>query len=175
MYIKYKLIQRDGGDYMWNWFNKNKQWWENLQPTWKDKLHSWFVDWFYTITQKKGLQWLDLFVNMLCVYEINLKLYKDEDFRNTVNVAGMCQDEIPKDTFYCEGCLFRTKSKIARLFYGNQMDGFCYYLNRGDFTYGHYTDIIWDGCKCCGIGEDLDEEDFTSPEDVYNYDDSIEP
>jgi hypothetical protein len=33
------------------------------------------------------------------------------------------------------------------------MDGFCYYLNRGDFTFGHPTDLLWDGCKCCGINE----------------------
>ena len=126
----------------------------------KDKLHHWFVDWFYSLTQKQGFQWLDLLVNMLCVLEMNIKLYKDKEFKDDVNVADMNWDRvIPTNTLYCDGCMYKSRSNIARLFYGTQMDGFCYYLNRGDFTYGHYTDILWDGCKCCGIGEEFDDED----------------
>jgi len=157
MYIKYKF---NGGSFLtpnlWN-LQKQREWINNMD--WKEKLHHKFVDWFYGITQKRGLGWLDLLVNTLCVLEVNYKLYKDPEFRDDINVAGMQEDEIPTQSLYCDRCKFKTYSKIAKLFYGSQMHGFCYYLNRGDFTYGHYTDLLWDGCKCCGIGIEFDDED----------------
>ena len=31
--------------------------------------------------------------------------------------------------------------------------------NKGDFSYVQPTDLLWDGCKECGIGEDFDDEE----------------
>lgn len=178
LYIKYQNLIKRGSfssSNMWNWFRGDRELsWQ--EESWKQKIHTWFVDWFYSLTEKKGFRWLDLLVTMLCVLEVNFKLYKNRDYRDAINVADMTwEEDIPKDTFYCQDCKYKTRSKIARLFYGTQMDGFCYYLNRGDFTYGHYTDILWDGCKCCGIHEGVDDEHYESLESIYNYDDSIEP
>ena len=57
------------------------------------------------------------------------------------------------------------------------MNGFCYYLNQGDFTFGHPTDLLWDGCKCCGVNNDIEddiEENMEECEEEYITTDTIE-
>ena len=54
------------------------------------------------------------------------------------------------------------------------MDGFCYYLNQGDFTFGHPTDLLWDGCKCCGVNNDIEEDIEECIEEEYITTDILE-
>ena len=105
---------------------------------------------------------------------MNLKLLKNKQLRDDLYTGDVSpgpdheslnMKKIPKDTLYCSNCPFLTTSKIAKLFYGEQMSGYCYYLNQGDFTFGHPTDLLWDGCKCCGIHDDIDEVEFEYIED----------
>lgn len=123
-----------------------------------------FREFLYWLTTNLNWYWIDAIIDTLCYLEMNLKLCKNKQLRDDLYTGDVsvnqeheswCMTQIPKNTFYCEGCPFRQTSAIARFCYGEQMDGFCYYLNQGDFTFGHPTDILWDGCKCCGIGEEI--------------------
>lgn len=157
-----------------NWFKKTpKNWYEAYQPSkwerFKDTLALWFQNCLCWITEHKSMYWVDALIDTLCYLEMNLKLAKDPELRDSLYSGDVsvgpehkswCQTQIPENTLYCEGCPFQGRSSIARFFYGSQMSGFCYYLNQGDFTFGHPTDILWDGCKCCGVGEDLDWDDM---------------
>lgn len=157
---------------MWNPFKKEKTWYDIYKPTLKDKVLDFITLKFQNalcwVTEHKSMYWVDALIDTLCYLEMNLKLARDPEFRDQLfsgdisvgpNHESWCQTQIPDKTFYCEGCPFATRSSIAGFFYGNQMDGWCYYLNQGDFTFGHPTDILWDGCKCCGEKEDIDLED----------------
>ena len=114
------------------------------------------INFFYEIYSR--IEFLNFIIAMLCEIEVKLKLLFNKEFREnlqTVNVGNAYDDlsdwqrNIPKNTIYCEDCPYKTYSKIAKFFYGSQFDGYCYYLNQGDFTYGNATELLWDGCKEC--------------------------
>lgn len=69
---------------------------------------------------------------------------------------------IPKNTYYCEDCEFKSTSKLARWIWGT--GSYCLYLQRGDFSFSQPTDLLWDGVKCCGINQGIPDnaiyEDF---------------
>lgn len=52
---------------------------------------------------------------------------------------------IPKDICYCGNCKWRSLNETK----DNQMNGYCKYLNLGDW-YKEGTLLLWDGCKECG-------------------------
>lgn len=140
-----------------------------------ERLHRNFCNFLCYLTSDLKWYWIDVIIDTLCYFEMNLKLCKDKEFRDNLYSGDVsiskeheswCSSQIPKNTFYCERCPFYAKSNIANFFYGEQMDGYCYYLNRGDFTFGHPTDILWDGCKCCDMFEDIPEDEL----DYDNYD-----
>jgi len=114
------------------------------------------INFFYEIYSR--IEFLNFIIAMLCEIEVKLKLLFNKEFREnlqTVNVGNIYDDlsdwerekiqqYLPIDNF---SELYN--SKIARFFYGSQFDGYCYYLNQGDFTYGNATELLWDGCKEC--------------------------
>lgn len=110
---------------------------------------------------------LHLIISELCELEVKINAYKIDGFIDElmtcdvgIGMTGQSQAmlDIPKDTFYCQGCKYSTYSKLARFFFGSQCDGYCYYLGRGDFSLLHPTDLLWDGCKECCINEDIEED-----------------
>lgn len=127
------------------------------------KIHSWFIAILYAIYKKFPL--LEWFLCSLCETEMELKTVFDKKLRDYINYSdiGMVSDaekDIPDKTFYCESCPFKCRSKIAKFLFGYQLSGYCYYLRRGDFSFIRYTDLLWDGCKCCGINDDLEDEEW---------------
>lgn len=127
-------------------------------------------------------RWLDWLIVQLCDIEVYLKLVKDEELFELVKAAHLdkafpidgvkplAEKIIPEKTFYCEGCPFGVTSEIATFFYGEQSNGYCYYLNKGDFSLQNATQILWDGCKECNINEDVDWDD----EENTEYNDILE-
>ena len=92
-------------------------------------------------------------------------------FSSTVFVSAgqkesYADKNIPKETFYCEGCMYKGRSKLAKFFFGYQSCGYCYYLGKGDFSFIKPTMILWDGCKECGRFEDIPEEHLAGTEDT---------
>ena len=128
----------------------------------KEYLHSLLMDIVYKLTEEYNWKWLDVLIDVLCNLEVNIRLMRNRDLYDnlrfgdvgTSTCASWNQTQIPQDSLYCQGCPFHTISEIATLFYGDQMSGYCYYLNQGDFSFGHSTNLLWDGCKECGINED---------------------
>ena len=127
-----------------------------------------FANGLYSFYSKHPLiEWI---LKSLCEAEMELKLVADKNFRydlDTADVGGGGENHdksdamlnIPEHTFYCEGCPYGDRSELARFLFGYQSCGYCYYLGKGDFSFNRPTDLLWDGCKCCGINEDIDEED----------------
>ena len=115
--------------------------------------------------------WLKFIISGLCEIEMEIPLIFDRTLRDTVEYADIirtypeveresqAQILIPKNTFYCEDCPFKSHSRLAMLFYGYQSCGYCYYLGKGDFSFSRPTMILWDGCKECGINDYEGEED----------------
>lgn len=98
-------------------------------------------------------EWLENAINKLCEVEMTLRWTAD---RKLLASTGKIPDGI-----YCYAehtCPFWSFSRVARFFYGDQLSGYCYLMNEGDFNSD--TMILWDQCKCCGINdeEDYDEE-----------------
>lgn len=121
--------------------------------------------------------WLEFVISSLCELEVQLELVLDEDFRHHINCSDIvfvsegqkesyADEDIPKDTLYCEDCVYKGKSKLAEFFYGHQSCGYCYYLGKGDFSFTKPTTILWDGCKECGRFEDIPEEHLVGAEDI---------
>ncbi len=153
--------------------NNIKNYWENLQKT----LHTQFINFIFYLTNNLNWLWLDAFISAMCTLEVYLKLAKRKEFLEELQVCDICsgvdkeptyKHNIPEHDLYCNGCPYWERSKLAWLFYGEQLQGYCYFLNNGDFSFGHATDLLWDGCKCCDINTDIDWENET-----YEYD--IEP
>lgn len=152
-------------------------WWKKYEPTLKQKLirklHLAFNNFICYLTSDLGWDWLDAVIDALCYLEVNLKLAKRKEFRDNLYCGDVCvpggktwcHEQIPADSLYCDRCPFAVTSKIATLFYGSQMNGFCYYLNQGDFTFGHPTDLLWDGCKCCGVSTDIEDDIYENMEE----------
>lgn len=132
-----------------------------------DKLHEKFKEWIAEKVWDKNWIWLNFFISLLCEIEMAIPLFKNPEEYRQINLAGVirvhpqggtesyAQRVIPKETFYCENCSFYARSNVARFFYGNQCCGYCYYLGKGDFSFLQPTDLLWDGCKECGINEDM--------------------
>ena len=148
--------------------------WSKIKEIIENKLltfHKWLQDWITTKVFDDEWLWLEALIDILCQiemywYPITHKEFKQE--LNCMNIMAIepnapqqrsiAQQTIPEHTFYCQGCKYSSYSKIARFFYGTQCDGYCYYLGKGDFSFINSTDILWDGCKECGINEDIEEE-----------------
>lgn len=133
-----------------------------------EELHIKFQDFIYSLVEDHGWLWIDVIIDALCYIEVNFKLAKDKEFLESLkygdvspgpNHKSLNQLRIPENDIYCSGCPFRTTSKLAKFFYGEQSSGYCYYLNKGDFSFGHSTDLLWDGCKCCGENMDIEIEE----------------
>lgn len=128
-----------------------------------------FQNFICYLTIDRKWTWLDVIIDSLAYLEVNLRLAANNQLREKLYSGDVCSEnceswnhsQIPEHELYCCNCPFQTESKVAKLFYGEQMSGFCYYLNQGDFTFGHPTDLLWDGVKCCGVKTDIDDEDFT--------------
>ena len=114
------------------------------QPTWLDKLSREIritrANLFYALyCHIPFLEWI---LCSLCELEMSFNVLK--------KYSKKCdwQETIPKDTQYCSGCEYGSWSYLADFFFGD--GAFCYYLGKGDFSYITPTDLLFDGCKCCG-------------------------
>ena len=136
------------------------------------KLLKIFQDFISYLIYDLNWVWLEFLISSLCEFEMQLELILDEDFRHKVDSSDIvfvsagqdksyAEEYIPKDTFYCEDCIYGGRSKLAKFFYGYQSCGYCYYLGKGDFSFSKPTSILWDGCKECGMYEEISEEDST--------------
>lgn len=154
--------------------NRQEYWWERYtKKTLLEKLHIQFNNFIAFLTYDLGWKWLDYCISYLCDVEMGLDF--DDDLKELVKLAKeiyskaeVTEHIIPEKTFYCEDCPFQSRSKVANFFYGYQLSGYCYYLGKGDYSYEKPTDILWDGCKCCGINEDIDIEEDEN--DMYEWD-----
>lgn len=141
-----------------------KSWWE----TTKESLHRSFVNFMAYLCITRGWTWLDVIISNLCQLEVNFRLAKNPELLEELQTCDICtpsgksiaQTRIPENDLYCSGCPYFTSSKLAKFFYGDHMDGYCYYLNQGDFSFGHSTDLLWDMCKCCEINTDIEEDEY---------------
>ena len=142
-----------------------------------NKLINKFQDFISYLIHDLNWVWLEFLISSLCEFEMQLKLIFDEDFRHQVDnsdtvfvSAGQdksyAEENIPKNTFYCEDCIYKGRSKLAKFFYGYQSCGYCYYIGKGDFSFSKPTTILWDGCKECGRFEDIPEEHLVGTEDT---------
>lgn len=115
----------------------------------------------------KEWYWLELFISTLCELEVKIKLlisgkraeYNASKTRFIDMPYFPYEKVIPKDTIYCQDCEYLTHSKIATWLLSSQCNGYCYYLGRGDFSFVNPTDLLWDGCKECGMSEFSEDED----------------
>lgn len=104
--------------------------------------------WFRITAILFGSNFAMLLVSVLGQLEVEFKLYL-KGFECWDKLDD--ESKIPKNNIYCSDCPYRTHSMIVNLIYGSQCDGYCYYLNRGDFSYINSTMLLWDGCKECGV------------------------
>lgn len=104
--------------------------------------------WFRITAILFGSDFAMLLVSTLGQLEVEFKLYL-KGFECWDNFND--ESKIPKNDMYCSGCPYKTYSKIVKMIYGGQVSGYCYYLNRGDFSYINSTMLLWDDCKECGI------------------------
>lgn len=166
---------------MLKWFKKKEeQWWEKYEKkSLLTKLHEKFQDFISYLIHDRNWNWLNLLICTLCDLEMYIPLLFDEEFKGMIDYAdtvyvslgqekSYADEEIPKDTFYCEGCIYSERSKIARFFFGQQSSGYCYYLGKGDYSFLKPTMILWDGCKECGRFEDVPEEELCISNDPYD-------
>lgn len=143
--------------------------------SWFEVIHLKFRNIIAYLTYDKKWIWIDFIVSLLAHAEMDLKFLFDKELQealvccNVIIKDGKSKAEllIPKRTLYCEDCPYKGTSKVAKFFYGHQMCGYCYYLGKGDFSFINATDILWDGCKSCGIGEEDLDIDFDEAE-TYN-------
>lgn len=116
-------------------------------------------------------EWLLWLLCTLCDLEMSFNQFKDKELQETISLCSTWSDGseisdgealIPTNTLYCEYCPFQDRSTLARFFFGSHWAGYCHYLKRGDYSFVSPTMILWDGCKECGIGEDIeiDEEEY---------------
>lgn len=134
-----------------------------------DELKKWikynFVNSFYDFYKNHPL--VECLLCSLCEFEMNIKLANNQNLKEELEICDIvgadnktkAQKHIPQNSLYCSNCPYLSYSKIADFIFGYQCSGYCYYLNRGDFSYSKHTDLLWDLCKECGINEDLDNNE----------------
>ena len=116
---------------------------------------------------KCNFTFLELLISSLAEFEMNFNLFRNKELRELIDTCDFTNPEdntliarkyIPKGTIYCYAnnrkCPFHAISKIAGFFYGEQMEGYCYYLKNGDFVFSRPTLLLWDMCKECGLNEE---------------------
>ena len=144
---------------------RNKTWLEVLML----KFHSIIA----TLIYDYNWYWLSWFISFLATTEMEIRLLFNKELQEELDCCNVgigyddngelktkASENIPKKTFYCQGCPYGVyDSNIAEFFYGYQSGGYCYYIGKGDFSFVNPTDLLWDGCKCCGINEDIDIDD----------------
>lgn len=145
----------------------------------KEKIMGAFHDFIAYLTFDLNWKWVDLLISTLSDFEVNLRLISNKELFEEVDSAHIwCSEEektvgardcIPLNTEYCDDCPFRTISKIAKFFYGNQSCGYCYYEGKGDYSLTNPSDLMWDGCKCCGENgyENYDAEEYEEEEITF--------
>ena len=141
--------------------------------SWIEVIHKKFRDVIAWLTYDKEWKWIDLVISSLADFEMGIKCLFDKELKEAIDGCDLCiegksiaENNIPEKTLYCEDCIYKGRSNVAKFFYGYQESGYCYYLGRGDYSFNRPTMILWDGCKECGINEDI-EVDFEEDE-VYN-------
>ena len=143
--------------------------------SWFEVIHLKFINIIAYLTYDRRWVWIDFVISLLAHAEMNLKFLFNKELQEALECCDVVVNGehskaellIPKRTLYCESCPYKSVSKIAKFFYGYQMCGYCYYLGKGDFSFIHPTDLLWDGCKACGIGEEDFDIDFDEAE-TYN-------
>ena len=165
MSFKLKFLNTGSSDYIY-------EEWQVANKSWLQIFHQKFKDYIAYLIYDKNYKWLQFLISILCEIEMGILYLKDRELQDALSGCniGIKKDEngnwitkanrnIPQNTFYCQGCPYGVYiSKIARFFYGLHCDGYCYYKGRGDFSFLNPTDLLWDGCKECGINEDIEEE-----------------
>lgn len=112
--------------------------------------------------------WLHLLISTICDLEMQIPLLFNRELKDELDrcdiiyptlgeTKSIAKEQIPEQTFYCEGCPYSRRSEVARFLFGSQSCGYCYYLGKGDYSFLRATCILWDGCKECGINEFDDE------------------
>ena len=137
------------------------------------KLHFKFQEFIGYLVYNREWLWLEFVISLLCEIEMQWLLVRDKEFKYKLDIADsrrispppeevetFADREIPKNTLYCENCIFRSYSEIAIFFYGYQSCGYCYYLGKGDFSFVRPTDLLWDGCKECNRFDNIDLGDL---------------
>lgn len=127
-----------------------------------EKKYCWEPTWLYTLKCKlngfiSNIVWHcfarfeigRLIISSICEAEINVRYFFNKKYREWYELSDWTK-EIPKDTFYCSGCSYRCGSHIAYWLLGRQSYGYCFFINRGDFSYINPTMLLHDGCKECG-------------------------
>lgn len=148
--------------------------WRKIKEIISEKLynlHNNFKGWIATKVYDDDWIWLQALIDILCQIEMYIELIRDPEFKKQLDITdiikvepnspqkrSIAQQTIPENTLYCQGCPYGDTSKIATFFYGSQCNGYCYYLGKGDFSLIRSTEILWDGCKACGINEDLEDD-----------------
>ncbi len=133
--------------------------------SWLQVFHMKFKSIIAYLIYEKDCKWLHLLISILCDIETGIKYLKDKELQENVegcNILNpntgttMAQDNIPKKDLYCDGCIYSGYSRIAYFFLGAHSDSYCYYLGKGDYSFLNPTELLWDGCKECGINEDIE-------------------
>lgn len=150
---------------------KPKKWWEYYdQKSLVEKLHDKFRDVIAYLIYDRHWDWLSSFIYTLCNLEMALYLKVDKELQELLRTADQkgengksnIEEIVPENSLYCDLCPFREVSSVATFFYGYQSSGYCHYIKNGDYNDSEGTMILWDGCKECGINEDIeiDEESY---------------
>lgn len=147
--------------------------------TWKEELHKKFQNFISHLIFDLDWVWLDALIALLCQGEMYFHLIKNRDLKDELEICNISSKpeeqciaykKIPENDLYCSDCPYHDWSKVAEFFYGYQSAGYCHYIHNGDFCFGNPTDILWDGCKCCGVNDELDwEESIITPSITSDY------
>ena len=136
--------------------------------SWLQIFHMKFKSVIAYLIYEKDCKWLHLLISTLCDIEMGIYYIKDKELQENVegcNILNpntnttLAMENIPEKDFYCGGCIYGHYSRIADFFLGMHSCGYCYYLGKGDYSFLNPTELLWDGCKECGINEGIEIED----------------